>query len=105
MFRAFRGIQDAITKSRNRSEGCRVVLGSWRKAMALPSFSTIELQLLICVIGVVIFLGSFLAILVSAIFGLGLGRLLYVGGRWCVGKIHHVHAVGGALPIVPHHSH
>ena len=64
--------------------------------MALPSFSTIELQLLICVIGVVVFVGSFLAIIVSAIFGLGLGRLLYVGGRWCVGKIHHVHQVGGA---------
>ena len=63
--------------------------------MALPSFSSIELQLLICVIGVVIFLGSFLAILVSAIFGLGLGRLLYLGVRWCVGKVHHVHAVGG----------
>ena len=47
---------------------------------------------------------SFLVILVSAIFGLGLGRLLYVGGRWCVGKIHHVRQMGGALPIVPHHS-
>jgi len=45
--------------------------------MALPSFSSIELQLLICVIGGVIFVGSFLAILVSAIFGLGLARLLY----------------------------
>ena len=73
--------------------------------MALPSFSSIELQLLICVVGVVIFVGSFLALLVSAIFGVGLARLLYVGGRWCVGKIHHVHQVGGALPIVPHHSH
>ncbi len=64
-----------------------------------------ELQLLVSIMSVLIFVGSFLAILVSAIFGLGLGRLLYVGGRWCVGKIHHVHAVGGALPIVPHHSH
>jgi len=73
--------------------------------MALPSFSTVELQLLICVIGVVIFVGSFLALLVTAIFGLGLARLLYVGGRWCVGKIHHSHPVVGALPIVPHHSH
>jgi len=73
--------------------------------MALSSFSSIELQLLICVIGVVIFVGSFLAIMLSAIFGLGLARLLYVGGRWCVGKIHHPHAVVGALPIVPHHSH
>jgi hypothetical protein len=73
--------------------------------MALPSLSPIELQLLISIIAILIFFGSFLAILVSAIFGLGLGRLLYVGGRWCVGKIHHMHQVGGALPIVPHHSH
>ena len=73
--------------------------------MALPSLSPLELQLLISIIAVVIFFGSFLALLFSAVFGLGLVRLLYVGGRWCVGKIHHVHAVGGALPIVPHHSH
>jgi hypothetical protein len=73
--------------------------------MALPSLSPIELQLLISIVAILIFFGSFLAILVSAIFGLGLGRLLYVGGRWCVGKIHHMHQVGGALPIVPHHSH
>ena len=73
--------------------------------MALPSFSSMEVQLLICVIGVVILVRSFLAILVSGIFGVGLARLLYVGGRSCVGKIHHVHQVGGALPIVPHHSH
>ena len=73
--------------------------------MVPPSFNAFELERLICVIGVVIFVGSFLAILVSAIFGVGLARLLYVGGRWCVGKIHHVHQVGGALPIVPHHSH
>ncbi len=73
--------------------------------MALPSFSTVELQLLIWVVGAVILVGSFLAILVSAIFGVGIARLLYVGGRWCMGKVHHVHAVGGALPIVPHRSH
>jgi hypothetical protein len=73
--------------------------------MALPSFSPIELQLLISLIAVLIFIGSFLALFFSAVFGLGLVRLLYVGGRWCVGKIRHVHAVGGALPIVPHHSH
>lgn len=73
--------------------------------MALPSFSTIELQLLVCVIGVVVFLGSFLAIMVSAIFGLGLARLLYVGGCWCVRRIHHSRPVVGALPVVPHHSH
>jgi hypothetical protein len=73
--------------------------------MALPSLTPIELQVLISIIAVLIFIGSFLTILVSAIFGVGLARLLYVGGRWCVGKIHHVHAVGAALPIVPHHSH
>jgi len=73
--------------------------------MPLPSLSPIELQLLLSIIAVLIFFGSFLALLFSAVFGLGLARLLYVGGRWCVGKIHHVHQVGGALPIVPHHSH
>jgi hypothetical protein len=35
---------------------------------------------------------------------LGLARLLYVGGSWCVRKIHS-HTVAGALPIVPYHSH
>ena len=39
--------------------------------MALPSFSSMELQLLICVIGVVIFLGSFLAILVAGNLRIG----------------------------------
>ena len=73
--------------------------------MVPPPLNAFELELLICVIGVVIFVGSFLAILVSAIFGVGLARLLYVGGRWCVGKIYHVHQVVGALPIVPRHSH
>jgi hypothetical protein len=73
--------------------------------MALPSFSPIELQVVISIIAVLIFFGSFLALLFSAVFGVGLVRLLYVGGRWCVGKIHHSHPVVGALPIVPHHSH
>ena len=73
--------------------------------MALPSLSPIELQVLISIIAVLIFIGSFLALLVSVIFGLGLARLLYVGGRWCVGKVLHSHPVVGALPIVPHHSH
>ena len=78
--------------------------------MALPSFSPIELQVLISIIAVLIFIGSFLALLVSVIFGLGLARLLYVGGRWCVGKIHQSYS-GGAQTIhanariVPHHSH
>jgi hypothetical protein len=73
--------------------------------MALPSFSPIELQVVISIIAVLIIFGSFLALLFSAVFGVGLVRLLYVGGRWCVGKIHHSHPVVGALPIVPHHSH
>jgi hypothetical protein len=73
--------------------------------MALPSLSPTELQLLISIIAALIFVGSFLALLVSGIFGLGLARLLYMGGRWCAGKIHLVHQVGGAVPIVPHHSH
>ena len=79
--------------------------------MALPSFSSIELQLLICVIGVVIFVGSFLALLFSLIFGLGLARLLYLSGRWCVKRIHQLYPLGGERPtnaivrIVPHHSH
>ena len=73
--------------------------------MALPSFSPVELQVLLSIIAVLISIGSFLALLVSVILGLGLARLLYVGGRGCVGKLHHSHPVVGALPIVPHHSH
>ena len=72
--------------------------------MALPSLSPIELQLLIIIAAVLIFFGSFLVLVFSVVFGLGLARLLYVGGRWCMGKVHHLHQVGGALPIV-HHSH
>ena len=58
------------------------------------------------VVGVLISVGSFLALFFSAIFGLGLARLVYVGGRWCVGRIHHhSQSVVGALPVVPHYSH
>src|SRR5260370_4583223 len=105
---ALRGIQHAITKSRNRTEGCGVVLGSWRNAMAPPSFNTFELELLICVIGVVIFVGSFLALLVSAIFGLGLVRLLYASCCWCMRRIQSYspsrRTINVVTPIVPHHS-
>jgi hypothetical protein len=72
--------------------------------MALPSLSAVELQVLIFAVGVLIFFGSFLALVFSAVFALGLARLLYVGGSWCVRKIHS-HTVAGALPIVPYHSH
>jgi hypothetical protein len=79
--------------------------------MPLPSLSPIELQLLLSVIAVLIFIGSFLALLFSAVFGLGLARLLYVSGRWCATKIHQSYSLGGTRTmnaiarIVPHHSH
>jgi ABC-type phosphate/phosphonate transport system permease subunit len=85
--------------------------GSWRNAMVPPSFSTLELELLISLVGVLIFVGSFLALLFSLIFGLGLARLLYLSGRWCVKRIHQLYPLGGERPtnaivrIVPHHSH
>jgi len=58
-----------------------------------PAPNTLELELLIYAIAVLIFVGSFLAILVSAIFGLSLARLLYVGRCWCVRKIHQPHSL------------
>jgi hypothetical protein len=79
--------------------------------MVPPSLNTFELELLICVVGVVIFVGSFLAILVSAIFGVGLARLLYVSGRWSAKKLHQACSLGSTRTmtaiarIVPHHSH
>ena len=78
--------------------------------MPLPSLSPIELQLLLSVIAVLIFFGSFLALLFSAVFGLGLARLLYVSGCWCVRKIHQSYSGGtrtihAVAPTVPHHSH
>jgi hypothetical protein len=75
--------------------------------MVLPSFSSIELQLLICVIGSVIFVGSFLTLLVSAIFGLGLVRLLYASCGWCMRRIQSYspsRRTINVVPIVPHHS-
>ena len=76
--------------------------------MVLPSFSTVELQLLICVIGVVIFVGSFLALLISAIFGLGLVRLLYTSFGWCIRRIQSYspsrRTINVVAPIGPHHS-
>jgi hypothetical protein len=38
--------------------------------MVVPSLSAIELQLLVSIIAVLIFFGSFLALLFSAVFGL-----------------------------------
>ena len=77
--------------------------------MAPPSMNTPELELLIGIIGGLIFVASFLALLISAIFGVGLARLLYVGGCWCVRKIHQSYSLVGTRPmnaigrIVPHH--
>ena len=63
--------------------------------MAPPSLNTPELELLIGIIEALIFVASFLALLFSAILGLGLARLLYVGGRWCVKKIHRSYSLNG----------
>ena len=79
--------------------------------MVVPSLSPIEPQLLVSIIAVLIFFGSFLALLVSAIFGLGIARLLYVSARWSAKKIHQAYSLGGTrtmnaiIRIVPHHSH
>jgi hypothetical protein len=68
-----------------------------------------EMQLLISVAGVVIFIGLFLAILCFAIVGVGIARLLYISGRWCMEKIHQSHTAASARTLqavsqmVPHH--
>jgi hypothetical protein len=77
--------------------------------MALPSADTLEIELLVYVIAAFIFFGSFLALLFSAIFGVGLVRLLYVSGSWCARKIHYAYSLDGARTmnafgrIVPRH--
>ena len=77
--------------------------------MAPPSPDTLKLELLMYVVAVLIFVESFLALLVSAIFGVGLGRLLYVSACWCARKIHLAYSPDGAGTmsafgrIVPRH--
>ena len=77
--------------------------------MAPTSLNGPELELLIGMIGVLIFVVAFLVLLLSALFGLGLAQLLYVSGRWCVRKIQHSYSLGGTQMlnaigrIVPHH--
>jgi len=77
--------------------------------MAPPSPDTLELGLLMYVIAVLIFVGSFLAFVVSAIFAAGLVRLMYVSGCWCARKIHHAYSLDGTGTmhafgrIVPRH--
>lgn len=52
-----------------------------------PSFSAVELEVLV-VTGVLVFLAAaFFAVFFSAIIGAGLARLLYVGGRFCAKTI------------------
>jgi hypothetical protein len=77
--------------------------------MAPPSFNTVELELLMYVSAVLIFVGSFLTLLFSVVFGVGLARLLYVSGCWCARKIHHAYSLDGTGAmnafgrIVPRH--
>ena len=77
--------------------------------MAPPSPDTLELRLLMYVIGVLIFVGSFLAFVVSAIIAAGLVRLMYVSGCWCARKFHHAYSLDGTGTmhafgrIVPRH--
>jgi hypothetical protein len=75
--------------------------------MGPPSLSSFELGVLIYGTAVLIFFGSFLVLLFSVIFGLGLARLLYVSGCWCARKINHaysldatgmMHAFGRIMP-------
>jgi hypothetical protein len=62
--------------------------------MGPPSLSSFEL-VLIYGTAVLIFFGSFLVLLFSAIFGLGLAGLLYVSGCLCAKKIHHAYSLDG----------
>jgi hypothetical protein len=74
-----------------------------------PSLNPLELELLVGIVGVLIFVALFLALLCSAIFGLGLARLLYVSCGWCVRTIQSYslgsrRTINAVAPIVPHHS-
>jgi hypothetical protein len=77
--------------------------------MGPPSPNTLELELLLYVFAVLIFVGLFLVFLVSAIVGVGFARLLYVSGSWCASKIHHEYSLDGTGTmsvfgrIVPRH--
>ena len=71
--------------------------------------SPAELQLLVGMAGVVLFVGLFLAILFLAVVGFGIARLLYIGGRWCTERIRRLHTMNGTstmhavVRMVPHH--
>jgi hypothetical protein len=55
--------------------------------MTLPSFSSIELEVLLVIATLLLFMATFVAVLFSAIVGAGLARLLYVAGHWCAKAI------------------
>ena len=58
--------------------------------MALPSFSSMELEVLMIVASLLILaasVASIVVILFSALVGTGLARLLYLGARSCVKTI------------------
>jgi len=58
--------------------------------MALPSFSSMELEALMVIASLLILaasLASIVVILFSAIVGTGLARLLYLGARSCVNRV------------------
>jgi hypothetical protein len=55
--------------------------------MTLPSFSSIELEVLVVIATLLVFTAAFVAVLFSATVGAGLSRLLYVAGHSCVKTI------------------
>ena len=74
-----------------------------------PSLNPLEMELLIGIVDVLIFVALFLALLCSAIFGLGLARLLYVCGFRCMRNMHQTYSMGGTRTmdavdrVVPQH--
>jgi hypothetical protein len=73
-----------------------------------PSFNVAELEVLIGIAGVSIFVALFLALLFCTIIGLGIVQALYIGGRYCVREIQESYSLGtrtmkGIGRIVPHH--
>lgn len=56
--------------------------------MGIPvSLSASEFAVLTGLAVVLILVAAFVALFLSAIIGLGIARLLYVGGSWCVKRI------------------
>jgi hypothetical protein len=69
-------------------------------AMTLPlSLNPIEFELLIGIAFVLILVALFLVLLLSAIIGAGIARLLYLVGSCCVRKLRHSWSEGGARTV------